>query len=285
LSILGHETGHLFLATASVRDPADANKRPMLGAQGVHWSFNFNSEASLLEGNRIRDDGAGAAPRFLTIGAVEGFSPLDQYLMGLRAPWEVPPTFLVQGSTQSASRLPQKGVSLAGNRRNIGIDELMSVEGPRRPDDALAQRRFRFAFILLADNPDLAAPEQIEQVERYRREFEPYFRRVTEARASADATLRRAVSLSAYPALELLTGQQAEIRLELETAPAADLRFHVYAPAACWESPAEILLPAGARTASFTLKATASCTAELGVEPEGVEYMGAYARVRVLSSR
>jgi len=29
----------------------------MLGTQLAHWAFTFNSEASLLEGNRIRDNG------------------------------------------------------------------------------------------------------------------------------------------------------------------------------------------------------------------------------------
>ena len=58
----------------------------MLGYQSAHWDFKFNSDASLMEGNRIQDNGAGASPRFLTTGAVEGYSALDQYLMGLRAP-------------------------------------------------------------------------------------------------------------------------------------------------------------------------------------------------------
>ena len=34
-------SGHLFLANASVPDPDDGNLRPMLGYQGVHWSFVF----------------------------------------------------------------------------------------------------------------------------------------------------------------------------------------------------------------------------------------------------
>jgi hypothetical protein len=79
LSLLGHESGHLFLAYASVRDPFNAAARPMLGYQGAHWAFTFNSEASLLEGNRIRDDGPSALPRFTTTATAEGYAPLDQY--------------------------------------------------------------------------------------------------------------------------------------------------------------------------------------------------------------
>src|SRR5205807_5664986 len=67
LTVLGHEAGHLFLAFASVLDPNDPRGQPMLGRALVHWSFLFNSEASLLEGNRIQDNGPSASPRFTTV--------------------------------------------------------------------------------------------------------------------------------------------------------------------------------------------------------------------------
>src|SRR5664280_906400 len=47
LTVLGHESGHLFLAYASIPDPNDPTAKPMLGYGGAHWSFVFNSEASL----------------------------------------------------------------------------------------------------------------------------------------------------------------------------------------------------------------------------------------------
>ena len=84
LTTISHEAGHLFLAYASVRD--EFGNYPMLGHQGAHWDFKFNSDASLLEGNRIQDNGPAASPRFLTTATVEGFSALDQYLMGFRPP-------------------------------------------------------------------------------------------------------------------------------------------------------------------------------------------------------
>ena len=59
MTVLGHEAGHLFLAFASVPDPTDPSARPMLGFGGSHWSFVFNSEASLNEGEQITDRGQG----------------------------------------------------------------------------------------------------------------------------------------------------------------------------------------------------------------------------------
>jgi hypothetical protein len=57
ITTLSHEAGHLFLAFASIRDGNDADARPMLGTQTAHWNFTFNSDASLMEGNRIQDNG------------------------------------------------------------------------------------------------------------------------------------------------------------------------------------------------------------------------------------
>ena len=69
LTVLGHEAGHLFLAFASVPDPVNPAARPMIGYQGVHWSFVFNSEASLDEGEQITDLGGG---RFVTAAVTQG---------------------------------------------------------------------------------------------------------------------------------------------------------------------------------------------------------------------
>src|SRR5690606_3276408 len=116
-----------FLAFASIRNPNNPNARPMLDTSNAHWNFNFNSDASLLEGNRIVDHGAGANPRFETVATVEGFSHLDQYLMGLRAPDEVAQEmFLVQNST-AIGGLPAVGVTFNGERRDIRIDEIIAA--------------------------------------------------------------------------------------------------------------------------------------------------------------
>ena len=145
MSVLAHEAGHLFLAYASVRNPGQPAARPLLGYQTAHWAFTFNSEASLLEGNRIEDRGNASTPRFLTTATVQGYAPLDQYLMGLRAPEEVSPTFLVESASVFNQSLPRSGVSFNGVRRDVSVSDIIEAEGKRRPDHTVSQRKFRFA--------------------------------------------------------------------------------------------------------------------------------------------
>src|ERR1019366_6917049 len=77
---------------ASVPDPNDPTAKPMLGYQGAHWSFVFNSEASLDEGEQITDLGGG---QFVTAAVTQDYAPLDRYLMGFAPSTDVPDTFVV----------------------------------------------------------------------------------------------------------------------------------------------------------------------------------------------
>lgn len=215
LSIIGHEVGHLFLAYASVRDAENPALRPMLSNDQAHWAFTFNSEASLLEGNRWVDRGADVSPRFESVATVEGYAPLDQYLMGWRAPAEVPPMFLITGAPFGFfSPLPLVGAQTDGRRRDIRIDEIIAAEGRRVPDHTVAQRRFRLAFVLVAPEGESPTPEQIAQVDRYRGEFESYFARISGGRARAETTIKRGLQLAAHPAAGVVEGETLALRLD-----------------------------------------------------------------------
>jgi hypothetical protein len=133
ITILAHEAGHLFIAYASVRDRNDSSARPMLGAAcplGIY--VQLGSLGSRRQPDR--DNGPGVSPRFTTTATVEGYSPLDQYLMGFRTAEEVAPPFLVTGPSRSfATRLPQVGVSFDGQRRDITAADIIAAEGRRTP--------------------------------------------------------------------------------------------------------------------------------------------------------
>ena len=287
ITILAHEAGHLFLAYASIRDPQDPEARPMLGYQQAHWAFTFNSEASLAEGNRIRDrwdSEPAAAPRFLTTAVTEGFSPLDQYLMGLRAPEEVPGSFLVTSASVSPLRHPQVGVSFDGQRRDIAVEEIIRAEGRRTPDHTVAQRHFRFAFILLSPSGTEPSAAELQKLETFRREFETYFHQATSQRASADATLRRALRVSLFPAAGALAGSAMTASVALERPAEANLTVYLRALNGYAGVPAAVTIPAGATQASFTVTGLRAGVDELVATPADSRYETVRARLQVAAS-
>ncbi|HSB61372.1 MAG TPA: hypothetical protein VLI67_06615, partial [Vicinamibacteria bacterium] len=191
--ILGHEVGHRWLARLAFRDAGGRPSHALLGRGLVHWSFFFDSDASVMEGNRIADRGGG---RFETVEIVQGFGALDQYAMGLRSPEEVPPFYYVDEPDDfqpsrafKFSSTPEVGVSFTGVRREVRIEDVVAAMGPRIPEAGRAPRRLRQAFVLLADESAPATPERVGAVARIRARFEAYYREATGGRGWADSSL------------------------------------------------------------------------------------------------
>jgi uncharacterized protein (TIGR03437 family) len=287
VTILGHEAGHLFLAFASIPDPSDPRAAPMLGRDGAHWAFTFNSEASLLEGNRIEDKGPAASPRFTTVANVQGYSPLDQYLMGFRAASEVPDAFAVLNSGQNPSRAPQNGVSFDGDRLNVTVDALIAAQGRRTPDYTVAQRRFRFAFLLITPSGVAPSAAELAQVNAYRTAFERAYPVFASSRAFADTSLKRGLQFSAAPALGVIQGASATASIALDSpAPTPLTVFFEQASGSTGriEAPASVAIPAGSSRISFSFTGTQTGVVELTARPSDSAYETAYARVQVLAS-
>ncbi len=281
MTLLGHEAGHLFLALASVRDPERPGDLPMLGAQLAHWSFNFHSDASLLEGNRIADNGDGT---FLTTATVEGFSALDQYLMGLRGPGEVAPSFYVAGSNVSRSALPRVNVTLRGSRRNVTVEELAAAEGRRTPDDTMAQRLFRFAFVLVVPPGAEPSAEELEQLEAYRSEFEPFYHRAAGGRAWAGASLQRMLKSTLWPAAGGVAGEPIPVRFSIARALDHDLRIRLYASSFIEPMP-PVVIPAGATEAGAQLRASAAGVADVYFFADDPSFEVLHQKLEVKASR
>jgi hypothetical protein len=89
---------------------------------------------------------------------VEGYSPLDQYLMGFRAPNDVPPTFLVTNpSVLAGSRTPQVGVNFNGERRDVTVEEIIGVEaGASGPIGFEAYVPLRLHLVVARESQPLA---------------------------------------------------------------------------------------------------------------------------------
>ncbi len=251
LTVVAHEAGHLFLAFASVRE---GENRPMLGRQGFHWAFTFNSEASLLEGNRIEDLGEATNPRFRTTATVEGFSPLDQYLMGLRAPGDVPPTFLVQNSGLStALTSPRVGATFGGTRRDVPVDELIAAEGRRTPDHTVEQRRYRIGFVLIVPAGTTPSAADLAKVELYRTEFERAWPRYSGGRASMDSTFRRNLRLSVEPAIGLLANRFSTVTASLDRPAETTTTVLLRSESGLASPPPSVTIPAGQTSTTFRL--------------------------------
>jgi hypothetical protein len=187
LSVMGQECGHRWLAFLEFRD-GGTNSEELLGRDEAHWSFFFDSDASHMEGNDIEDQGGGV---FRTIGAVSRYSALDQYAMGLRAPSEVPPMFVVTGVTsgQSAEDAPRTGVEIRGTRKDVRIADIVAANGTRRPDAAGAPRVFRQAFVYLVSQARETS-DDLSKLERIRAAWEPFFNTSTDGRGTMIARLR-----------------------------------------------------------------------------------------------
>jgi uncharacterized protein (TIGR03437 family) len=285
LTVLGHEAGHLFLAFASVPDPGNAASQIMLGYGGVHWSFLFNSEASLVEGERIADRGVNLSPRFLTADETQGYAPLDQYLMGFRPPGDVPDTlFAVTNPSPNYSPLlhPLKNVTFGGTAVKIGMDDLIAVEGRRTPDSSVAQRRYRFAFILVVGQGTQVPAADVTQVDTYRQQFEGFYAAASSGNGSADTTLKRSLKLSLFPAAGVLTGGSGMATVTLQTPPAADMAVQLAAPKGSAQLPGSVKIAAGTTTAAFAFTGLKTGVEEVqATPPPDMNYETAYARVQV----
>jgi hypothetical protein len=191
--ILGHEVAHRWLAHFRFKDASGASSGALLGRGNVHWSFFLDTDASVMEGNDIAELGAG---RFETVDFTRGYSPLDQYAMGLRGPDEVPPFFYVEGAdnfrpnrTYKVSTAPEAGVTFTGVRRPVRMEDVLAAMGPRVPDAAHAPRSSRLAFILVSDASAPATPARVAGVARIRTRLEDLFRAATGGRATVQTSL------------------------------------------------------------------------------------------------
>jgi hypothetical protein len=195
VSIVCHEQGHRWLSY--VRFDAERDiKDDLLGRQFAHWSFFVDTRtsadgvfSSLMEGNSWRDNGNGT---FTTIEtAVNYFSDLDQYLMGLRAAGEVGPiTYLTvdeQLKDIIRSKSPVSGFSMNASRKTARVSQIIEREGPRVPDSTTAPKTFRIAFILLTEAGKAPSTQTLNKLDIYREALVRYFSIATGRRGSLES--------------------------------------------------------------------------------------------------
>jgi hypothetical protein len=191
LSILGQECGHRWLAFLRFRDASGRTSDGLLGRDLAHWSFFFDSDASVMEGNDIEDLGGGS---FRTVGTVSRYSLLDLYVMGVVGEAEVPPFFYVAnpaGTNQRPESSPQTGVTFTGTRRDVTIQDVVAAMGPRRPSVDGSPREHRQAFVYVLSVGRTRDPAaEVAKLDAIRQAWATFFARATGERMSAETRLR-----------------------------------------------------------------------------------------------
>jgi hypothetical protein len=192
VSVMGQEVGHRWLAYMQFSDHNRQPSNALLGRDAAHWSFFFNSDASVMEGNRIQDLGGGS---FRTIGAVERYSLLDQYAMGLVRDIDVPPMFYVESPTNvsnnaAADSAPRVGVTFSGTRRDVLINDITEVLGRRQPSADVSPKLYRQAFVFVVSRGRTAAPTATAKIDRIRRAWETFYAQATDNRGRVDTRLQ-----------------------------------------------------------------------------------------------
>jgi hypothetical protein len=192
VSLLGQESGHRWLAFMEFRDRTGTRSDALLGRDLAHWSFFFDSDGSVMEGNDIQDLGGGS---FRTVGAVQRYSLLDQYAMGLIPDSAVPPFFYVESPTnisgnRTRESAPEVGVTFNGTRRDVLIQDIIAIHGPRIPAADESAREHRQAFVYLVSAGKSADSGQVAKIDRFRRAWETFFLQATDSRMRAITVLR-----------------------------------------------------------------------------------------------
>ena len=116
--------------------------------------------------------------------------------MGLASPAEVPPWFYVDEPTnvvpaRDRESAPRVGTTFNGTRRDVLIQDVIDVLGPREPGADDSPRLHRQAFIYVIQRGTTPNPADLARLDRIRRQWEPYFSRATEERMTVRTTLAR----------------------------------------------------------------------------------------------
>jgi hypothetical protein len=198
VAVIGQEAGHQWAAYVTFDDAGVCSDR-LLGRDFAHWSFFLDSDASVMEGNKWQAAGNGT---FTTVEATVRYSPLDQYLMGLRAPSEVPGFFFITnptGASRTRGSSPELGVTVGGTRKNVTLAQILTCEGSRFPASGFSAvnptATWKQAFILLIPGGTTAPSPDVTKMETIRDTWAGFFHAAVGGRGAVDTTIPAFVSL------------------------------------------------------------------------------------------
>jgi MYXO-CTERM domain-containing protein len=213
LGILGQESGHQWGAFVYYRKASGGDSSDLLGRSYQHWSWFADTGGgtpssdlgSPMEGNHwIIGAPSDPRPFKISMGTRTAYSPLDQYLMGIRPDTEVPPFFyIVQPDggaypNQVASSPPYtppvaqyEPTEIGGQSVSVDIGQIEAAEGTRLPafGDAPFFTRQAWVFLIHPGGTAAAAQPILDQLETLRQAWTSYFYDATDRRMRAITTL------------------------------------------------------------------------------------------------
>lgn len=185
--VMGQEMSHRWLAFMHFETPSGQVSNAMLGRDASHWSSLLQAYGSVQDGMFWQDNADGT---FQAIGKMSGYSPLDLYGMGFLAPEEVPPWYLITKATYKGQQLNghmqfDPGITIKGEKLEIGIEDVVAVHGARSPDHLESRKDFRMAVILVTEPGQEASQveDEIETIQQWRTLWEAKFESWTGGRA------------------------------------------------------------------------------------------------------
>jgi hypothetical protein len=162
MDMLAQMVGHAWGAYVFFDDNGIASDEILSGSERATWSFFFHTFGSQEDGNEWIESGSG---RFQVRDANFRYSRLDQYLMGLLPAEQVTMKnaqgeeeekyFLIKDPVNTGGRtrasIPELGATAQGTKRDIRIEDIMRVEGPRLPAMSSSEEPppFKLGFILV----------------------------------------------------------------------------------------------------------------------------------------
>lgn len=284
LGLLAHEAGHRFLAFPRLREPGGTDSLKLLGRSLAHWSFNFNSHASFLEGSDVRS--TGKVDDFITGPPSLRYSELDKYLMGLIGREQVggdPPdrhALYYVDATTTGARAPRRDVQLTGPARNFSIFDIIAANGPRIPDHTVSQKRFRMAFVLITQNG--TAPEaDLQKLNTLRTAFEAFFRQQTDQLAIMDTSLKPGLMADVFPAAGLVPGAQGQITIRRSKPANTPVALSIAVTGDSVTLPAAAEIPADATSVTVPVVAANSGVSAITVSASDNSYLPEAIRIAV----
>jgi hypothetical protein len=93
-------------------------------------------------------------------------------------------------ATRTASSAPEIGVTFNGTRRDVLVQDILNVNGPRVPSANESAKVHRQAFLYLVSAGKSPDSGQVSKVDLIRRTWENFFLQATDGRMRAITTLR-----------------------------------------------------------------------------------------------